>query len=126
MGLVTFLSAEGDCKKVVYEAVLNHGYRHIDTASVYANEEVIGEALQEVFATGKVKREEVFISTKLWQTERDDVEAAVRRSLQKLKLDYIDLYLTHWVTPKLIWEDKDFVKPTPQYKVWGEMERLVD
>jgi alcohol dehydrogenase (NADP+) len=81
LGLGTFLSAEGDCKKVVYEAVLNHGYRHIDTASVYANEEVIGEALQEVFATGKVKREEVFISTKLWQTERDDVEAAVRRSL---------------------------------------------
>jgi aldehyde reductase len=83
--------------------------------------------LQEVFATGKVKREEVFITTKLWQDEREDVEGAVRRSLAKLKLDYIDLYLIHWMCPKLVWEDgKDFIKNTPTHKVWAEMERLVD
>jgi diketogulonate reductase-like aldo/keto reductase len=50
----------------VVDAILNKGYRHIDTASVYQNEGAIGEALQEVFATGKVKREEIFITTKLW------------------------------------------------------------
>lgn len=83
--------------------------------------------MQEVFATGKVKREEIFITTKLWQDEREDVEGAVRRSLDKLKLDYIDLYLIHWMCPNLVWEDgKVFINNTPTHKVWAEMERLVD
>jgi diketogulonate reductase-like aldo/keto reductase len=113
---------------VVVEAILNNGYRHIDTASMYKNEGAIGEALQEVFATGKVKREEVFITTKLYMDEREDVEGAVRRSLEKLKLDYIDLYLIHWMMPKIDWEKdgKDMIKSTPTHKVWAEMERLVD
>ena len=45
IGLGTFKSEEGDCKKIVYEAIVNHGYRHIDTASFYNNEEIIGEAI---------------------------------------------------------------------------------
>ena len=65
IGLGTFLSSEGDCKTIVKEAILNHGYRAIDTATIYENEEAIGEALQECFAAG-IKREEVFITTKLW------------------------------------------------------------
>jgi alcohol dehydrogenase (NADP+) len=100
IGLGTFTSTEGDCKAVVMDAILNKGYRHIDTASMYKNEDAIGEALQEVFATGKVKREEVFITTKLWQDDKEDVEGALRRSLAKLKLDYLDLYLIHWMIPK--------------------------
>ena len=126
IGLGTFLSSEGDSRTVVYEAIVNHGYRHIDTASIYNNEEAIGDALQEAFKTG-INREEVFVTTKLWQDEREDVEGAVRRSLKKLKLEYIDLYLIHWMTPKIVWDDgKDFVKATPNHKVWAEMERLVD
>ena len=65
IGLGTFLSTEGDCVTVVREAIVNHGYRGIDTASLYGNEEAIGEALQEAFATG-IRREDVFITTKLW------------------------------------------------------------
>ena len=81
--------------------------------------------MQEAFKTG-IKREDVFVTTKLWQDEREDVEAAVRRSLKKLKLDYIDLYLIHWMTPKIVWEDgKDFIKATPNHKVWAEMELMV-
>ena len=127
IGLGTFAASEGDCRTVVVDAVLNKGYRHIDTASIYQNEGAIGDALQEVFASGNVKREEVFITTKLWQDERDDVEGAVRRSLSKLKVDYIDLYLIHWMCPKLVWEDgENFIKNTPTHKVWAELERLVD
>ena len=100
IGLGTFTVSEGDCKSVVIDAILNKNYRHIDTASAYKNEEVIGEALQEVFASGKVKREEVFITTKLWHDDKDNVEGALKQSLTKLKLDYIDLYLIHWMIPK--------------------------
>ncbi len=125
IGLGTFQSCEGDCRNIVKEAVLNFGYRAIDTASLYGNEEAIGDALQECFAAG-VKREDVFITTKLWQSEREDVEGALRNSLKKLKLEYIDLYLLHWMAPKMVWEDAEPIKNTPTHKVWAELERLVD
>ena len=64
IGLGTFLSSERDVLPVVKSAILDHGYRHIDTASFYKNEEAIGEALQECFAQG-IKREDVFITTKV-------------------------------------------------------------
>ncbi|TNV77264.1 hypothetical protein FGO68_gene15619 [Halteria grandinella] len=125
IGLGTFLSTEGDCKTVVKEAILNHGYRNIDTATIYENEEAIGEALQEVFAAG-IKREDVTVTTKLWQTDKHDIEGALRLSLKKLKLDYIDLYLVHWMAPKMVWEDENPIKGPPIHKVWEELERLVD
>lgn len=127
IGLGTFMATEGDCKANVIEAVLNAGYRSIDTATLYGNEEPIGDALQEIFATGKVKREELFITTKIWQADKEDIEGDLRKSLKKLKLDYIDLYLTHWSAPKMDWEDAaNPIKATPQHKVWAELERLVD
>jgi alcohol dehydrogenase (NADP+) len=125
IGLGTFLSTEGDCFTVVKESILNHGYRAIDTATIYQNEEVIGNALQEVFAAG-IKREDLFITTKLWQSDKDDVEGTLRTSLKKLKLEYIDLYLVHWMAPKMVWEDAEPIKNTPTHKIWAELERLVD
>lgn len=65
IGLGTFLSTPEELKPVVKSAIIDHGYRHIDTASIYNNEEAIGEALQECFAAG-IKREDLFITTKLW------------------------------------------------------------
>ena len=71
------------------------GYRHIDTAKIYSNEDLIGEALQECYSKG-IKREDLFITTKLWHTEYGDVEGAMKTSLEKLKLDYVDMYLIHF------------------------------
>jgi diketogulonate reductase-like aldo/keto reductase len=78
-------------------AIEEVGYRYIDTAHVYLDEEVIGDTLQKIFAKGKVKREEIFITTKLATVNRrpERVEQACRDSLKKLKLDYLDLYLIH-------------------------------
>ena len=66
-------------------------YRHIDTAKLYKSEHIVGEALKECFEKG-VKREDLFITTKLWRTDFNDVEGALKESLEKLQLDYVDMY----------------------------------
>ena len=83
--------------KEVYEAVLRAlrlGYRLIDSASLYGNENEIGDALNDT----KVPRDEIFITTKVWNDEQgfENTLKAFEKSLGRLKLDYIDLYLMHW------------------------------
>lgn len=80
------------CKEAVLNA-LNTGYRLIDTASVYANEEAVGEAIKK----SRIKREELFITTKVWINEEgyENTKQAFERSLKRLGLDYLDLYLIH-------------------------------
>lgn len=96
-GLGTWKSKPDEVRKAVIEA-LEAGYRHIDCASIYGNEEEVGAGLKEKFSDGTVKREDVFITTKLWNTVHhpEDVEAACKKSLEKLGLDYVDLFLMHW------------------------------
>ncbi|KAM2851951.1 hypothetical protein PS2_027996 [Malus domestica] len=71
---------------------LNLGYRHFDCAADYKNEPEVGEALTEAFSTGLVKREDLFITTKLWNSDHGHVVEACKDSLKKLRLDYLDLY----------------------------------
>ncbi|WKX91633.1 hypothetical protein Q1695_010006 [Nippostrongylus brasiliensis] len=96
VGLGTWQSTPEEVKAAVRAAV-EAGYRLIDTATCYQNEDAIGEAIKELIAEGKVKREELFITTKLWATHLhpDDTEGALRESLEKLQLEYVDLYLAH-------------------------------
>ncbi|WP_445496474.1 2,5-didehydrogluconate reductase DkgA [Photorhabdus sp. SF281] len=76
-------------------AALDIGYRAIDTAAIYNNEKGVGKALQET----DIPREDIFVTTKLWNDRHQDVRAALTESLEKLQLDYIDLYLMHWPAP---------------------------
>ncbi|MBV8227682.1 MAG: aldo/keto reductase [Verrucomicrobia bacterium] len=78
-------------------SALEAGFRQLDSAERYRNEKEVGEAIQEVFKEGKIKREEVFIATKLWNNNHrpERVKPAFEASLKRLQLDYIDLYLIH-------------------------------
>ncbi|CUM68113.1 uncharacterized protein PRCAT00005830001 [Priceomyces carsonii] len=94
IGLGTWQSSEEE----VYDAVLSAikvGYRHIDTASAYGNEPAIGRAIKD----SGINRNELFVTTKLWCTDHTRPEYALRESLKKLNLSYVDLYLMHWPVP---------------------------
>src|SRR3954468_18395340 len=79
------------------KAALEAGFRQLDTSERYRTETEVGEAMQEVFKAGKIKREDVFVATKLWNNNHrpDRVKPAFETSLKKLQLDYVDLYLIH-------------------------------
>ena len=91
----------------------------------YDNEAAVGEAIQECIAAG-VKREDLFITTKLWHTDKNDVEAGIKTSLAKLKLDYVDLYLIHWMRPQIDWDNGEKILTPPNHIVWAGMESLVE
>ena len=102
LGLGTWKSKPGEVETAVKKA-LEYGYRHIDCAYVYGNEAEVGTALKYAFEEMKIPREEIWVTSKLWNIfhKPEDVEGAVKRSLKMLGLDYLDLYLIHWPTGKL-------------------------
>lgn len=103
MGLGTFGSDKYGAEQVsqaVYGAI-QYGYRLIDCASVYQNEDRIGEVLQRVMQEGTVERKELFVTSKVWNDMHGEgkVLESCRKSLQDLRLDYLDLYFVHWPFP---------------------------
>lgn len=136
VGLGTWKSAPGQVKQAVM-AALDSGYRHIDCAAAYSNEQEVGEALALRIGPGKaLQREEVFVTSKLWNTkhEPEDVEAACMTTLADLGLSYLDLYLMHWPMAfqrgkeLMPWREDGSVRYSDtHYKdTWKAMENLVD
>ena len=84
------------CKQAVLDAIKT-GYRLIDTAAIYMNEEAVGAAIKEAIETGLVKREELFVTTKVWVSDAsyEGAKRAFERSMKKLQLDYLDMLMLH-------------------------------
>lgn len=133
-GLGTWKSKPGEVKTAVEDAI-DAGYRHIDGAHIYGNEKEVGDGVNNKIKQGVVKREDIFVTSKLWNTfhRPDLVEGACKTTLSNLGLDYIDLYLIHWpfgfkedgelfptVNEKLQFSDVDYLD------TWKEMEKLVE
>jgi alcohol dehydrogenase (NADP+) len=97
LGLGTWRAAPGEVGAAVREA-LRLGYRHIDCAAIYGNEAEIGVALREAMLDGLVRREDLWITSKLWNSAHaaGDVGPALQQTLKDLQLDHLDLYLIHW------------------------------
>lgn len=97
IGLGTWKATPGDVYKAVKEA-LKIGYRHIDCAPIYGNEAEIGQAISEAIAEGVVTRDQLWITSKLWNDAHapEDVRPALEKTLADLQVEYLDLFLIHW------------------------------
>ncbi len=119
------------------KAALEAGFRQLDASERYRNEKEVGEAMQEVFKAGRIKREEVFIATKLWNNNHrpERVKPAFEASLRRLQLDYVDLYLIHTPFAFQPGDEQDprdaagnviYDKGVTLLDTWKALERLVD
>ncbi|CAL1371618.1 unnamed protein product [Linum trigynum] len=110
---------------------LQMGYRHFDTAKIYGSEPAVGAALADAFHQGKVAREDVFVTSKLWGSDHHDPVSALRRTLKNLRMEYLDLYLVHWPVKLKPWacnpmpEESEF-EDLDLESTWAGMEQCIE
>lgn len=133
LGLGTWKSHKGEVGKAVGEA-LQIGYRHIDCAPIYMNEKEVGEALADALSGNVVKREDLWVTSKLWNNahQKKHVQPALEKTLRDLRIDYLDLFLIHWpvhIKPGIMHAKNpaDYLRPEdiPIEETWQAMEKLV-
>ncbi len=113
LGIGTYRLSQSEAENSVYWA-LRDGYRLIDTAHIYGNEEGVGRGIKRAISEGIVTRDEIFVTTKMWTSDYDDGESAIEESLQRLDLDYIDLMILH------------HSQPSNDVKAYQAMEKAVE
>lgn len=144
VGLGLWKIANEDCAQTVYDAIAA-GYRHLDSACDYGNEIEVGQGIAKAIADGLCSREDLWITSKLWNTYHapEHVKPALEKSLADLGLEYLDLYLIHFpiaqafvpfeerYPPEWLYNPEEAnptmkLAPVPLYQTWQAMETLVD
>ena len=120
LGIGMFRLSQSEAENSVYWA-LRDGYRLIDTAKIYGNEEGVGKGIKRAIDEGLVKREEIFVTTKMWTDDYDDGTEAIEASLRKLNLDYIDLMILHHSQPE---NDVDAYKAMEEAVKEGKLKSI--
>ena len=103
--------------KAIGHALTDVGYRHVDAATAMGNEKLVGKGIKKALDAG-VPREDLFVTTKLWHSQYEDPEAALDNALEKLGLDYLDMYYVHW--PNSFFSKSKL----PMHEIWQSMEAL--
>ncbi len=133
-GLGTWKSTKGEVYTAVKEAI-NIGYRHIDCAPAYENEAEVGQAIADSIASGVIIREELWVTSKLWNNAHipKDVQPGLEKTLSDLQLEYLDLYLIHWpvvFSPDVFFPGsvKDYIplNEVPTIETWQALEQCVE
>ncbi|KAK5999013.1 D-galacturonate reductase [Cladobotryum mycophilum] len=135
VGLGTWQSKPGEVKDAVAYALKN-GYKLVDGAYCYGNEDEVGQGIKEAFDEGAVKRDDIFVVTKVWTTYNTRVEECLDKSLKSLGLDHVDLLLVHWPLlmnpngnddkfPKLPDGSRDIIHDWSHVETWKQMEAVL-
>ncbi|MCD7461782.1 hypothetical protein HAX54_047101 [Datura stramonium] len=110
---------------------LKMGYRHFDTAKIYGSEQAVGNALRRAICDGLVEREDIHVTSKLWSSDHHDPVSGLHQTLQRLGMEYIDMYLVHWPVGLKPWVDypipaeEDF-EEFDMENTWSGMERCLE
>ena len=110
---------------VIYNFIRD-GLRMIDTAFKYGNEEEVGKGIKKALDDGLCKREELFIIGKVWIADRQDPEKAIKETMKKLQLTYLDLYLDHCPSGNNYGDINGITPQIPVFEFWPKMEALVE
>jgi len=120
LGLGTWQNEDPEACANSVQTALETGYRHVDTAQAYGNEDAVGDGI----AAADVDREDVFLATKVWTSElaHDDVLSSTEESLEKLGVDYVDLLYVHW--PANAYDPEDTLSAFAELRERGDVERI--